>query len=107
MPRSTIELKEIINSESAVAVFYSTEKCTVCHVLLPKLQELFSKEFSKIHFIHIDMNIMPKASAEFRVFNAPTLLVFFEGKEVFRKSSNMGVGEIEQVVKRYYDFMFS
>lgn len=106
-PASASELKELINTRTASAVYFSTERCTVCHSLLPKLEELFLENFPQILFIHIEMHKLPEAAAIYSVFNAPTLLVFFEGKESFRKSSNMGIKEVKDTLKRPYELLFS
>lgn len=106
-PSSLFELKKVIESESGTAVYFSTERCTVCHALLPKMETLFAENFPQIKFIHVEMHKLPDASAHFSVFNAPTLLVFFEGKESYRKSSNMGIGEVFESLRRPYKLLFS
>lgn len=105
-PSSLAEIQEAIDSDAAVALYFSTERCTVCHALLPKMEGLFSEELPKIQFFHIEMYKLPDAGPAFSVFNAPTLLVFFEGKESFRKSSNMGIGEVYNSLKRPYELLF-
>lgn len=106
-PSSLSNVKEILSSDAAVAVFYSTERCAVCHALLPKMEALFAEKFPRIKFLHVEMHKLPEAAAAYSVFNAPTLLVFFEGKETFRKSSNMGMGEVFEALHRPYKLLFS
>lgn len=94
-----------ISTEMGVALYFSTFNCGVCVALQPKVVHLLSTEFSKIHFISIPSHQYPEIAAHFSVFSAPTLLVFLEGKEVLRKSRNMGIAEIEKSLNRPYKIL--
>lgn len=107
IPSSLASLQVSIATAEAVAVYFSTESCSVCHALLPKIEALFSESFPRVQFLHVAMHKLPDAGAAYSVFNAPTLLVFFEGKETFRKSSNMGIGEVYEMLQRPYELLFS
>lgn len=100
-----ITFKESIESELAVAVYFSTSNCGVCHALRPKVEELFSIEFPAIKFVHIEIDKSPGISGEYSVFSAPTLLVFFEGKEFLRKVRLMGIQELQQKIERPYNML--
>lgn len=98
-------LKNLIESESAVAVYFSAPNCGVCHALRPKVEALFSTDFRLIKFIHIEIEKSPGISGEFSVFSAPTLLVFFEGKEFLRKVRLMGIQELQRIIQRPYNML--
>ncbi|NLP45880.1 MAG: thioredoxin family protein [Epulopiscium sp.] len=84
-----------------VSLFYFTSKtCPVCHVLLPRVEKLVSI-YPKISAIHIDIEKIPKAQGEFMVFSAPTVLIFWEGKEIFRQSRFIRLEEVEECIKKY------
>ena len=99
-------LNEIIYAEPAVAVYFSTPNCGVCHALRPKVEALFTKEFPLVKFIHVEMDKSPGISGEYGVFSAPTLLVFFEGKEFLRKVRLMGIQELQEKIERPYNMVF-
>ena len=99
-------LSNLIASEPAVAVYFSAPNCGVCHALRPKVEELFSEEFPAVKFIHIEIDKSPGVSGEYGVFSAPTLLVFFEGKEFLRKVRLMGIQEIHDIIERPYNMVF-
>lgn len=99
-------LSNLIASEPAVAVYFSAPNCGVCHALRPKVEELFSEEFPAVKFIHIEIDKSPGVSGEYGVFSAPTLLVFFEGKEFLRKVRLMGIQEIHDIIERPYKMVF-
>lgn len=98
-----IELKE---SEPALLGYFSTESCNVCKVLKPKVAELIQSEFPKIKLVYVKSDILPEIAAQNQVFAAPTILVFFEGREYIRKSRNIGIGELYQEIQRPYSMIF-
>ncbi len=95
-------LKERIETEAAVAVYFSAPNCGVCLALRPKVEALFSKEFPLVKFVQVEIDKSPGISGEYSVFSAPTLLVFFEGKEFLRKVRLMGIQELQQKIERPY-----
>lgn len=99
-------LQELITKELAVAIYFSSPNCNVCHALKPKVEALFLEEFPKINYVHSQIAAPASVAAEYTVFSAPTLLVFFEGKETIRKVRLMGIQELYDQIKRPYDMLF-
>jgi thioredoxin-like negative regulator of GroEL len=99
-----LKLKE---EESALLTYFSTDACNVCKVLKPKVAELIQSEFPKIKLAYIKSDKLPEVAAQNQVFAAPTILVFFEGREYIRRSRNIGVGEMQNEIERPYAMMFS
>ena len=100
------EFLKLKGEEPALLAYFSTENCNICKVLEPKVAELIQTEFPKIKLIYIKSDILPEVAAQNQVFAAPTILVFFEGKEYIRKSRNIGVGELQHEIERPYSMMF-
>lgn len=98
-------LKNLIASEPAVAVYFSAPNCGVCHALRPKIEDLFSEKFPSVKFVHVQIDKSPGISGEYSVFSAPTLLVFFEGKEFLRKVRLMGIQELQEKIERPYKML--
>lgn len=99
-----LQMKE---QEPALLAYFSTEACNVCKVLKPKIDDLIQAEFPKIKLAYIKSDKLPDVAAQNQVFAAPTLLVFFEGREFIRKSRNIGVGELQREIDRPYSMIFS
>lgn len=97
-----LKLKE----EPALLAYFSTEVCNVCKVLKPKVEELITKKFPNIKLTYIKSDVLPEVAAQNQVFTAPTLLVFFDGREYIRKSRNIGLSELEKEIDRLYSMMF-
>src|SRR5690606_18147264 len=103
--QSIDEFLKLKNEEQALLAYFSTEICNVCKVLKPKVSELVQNEFSKIKLIYIKSDELPELAAQNQVFAAPTILVFFEGKEYIRKSRNIGIGELQREIERPYSMI--
>jgi thiol-disulfide isomerase/thioredoxin len=98
-----LKLKE---EEPALLAYFSTDACNVCKVLKPKVAELIQSEFPKIKLAYIKSDKSPELAAQNQVFAAPTILVFFEGREYIRRSRNIGIGELQNDIERPYSMMF-
>lgn len=98
-------LKELIESEPAAAVYFSAPDCGLCLALRPKVEALFSQRFPLIRFVHIQIDKSPCVLGAYGVFSAPTLLVFFEGKEFLRKVRLMGIQELQEKIERPYHLL--
>lgn len=88
------------------AYYFKSPNCVVCESLLPKIEAHIKSQYPLLEWQVIEVDRYPDTAAQFHVFTAPTLLVFFEGKEYFRWVRNFSVGEIDHRLKRVYDLMF-
>ena len=104
---STLNQTEELLKETAAALYFSTPTCSVCHSLKPHVKELLSTAFPKIAFYEVNIPDAPEISGHFTVFTAPTLIVFFEGKEYKRFTRAFGVVELKQALERPYKLLFS
>lgn len=98
-----LKLKE---EETALLAYFSTEACNVCKVLKPKVAELVKTEFPEMKMVYVRSDVLPEVAAQNRVFAAPTILIFFDGREYIRKSRNIGIGELQQEIDRPYSMIF-
>jgi thioredoxin 1 len=104
---TTNDFNEFISNNSGAVVYFSTPKCNVCKVLKPKLIELLNKNFPLMKFAYVDCDKAKELAAQNNIFTVPTILFFFDRKELFRKSRNIGLSEIEEDISRPYNLFFS
>jgi thioredoxin 1 len=100
------EFELILAENDAVLAYFSTETCSVCHVLKPKVIEMVSESFPKMKMVFIESDKLAELAAQNRVFTAPTVVVFFAGRETIRKSRAFGVDELRSEIHRPYSLMF-
>ncbi len=98
-------LKDLISSKLGVMVYFSGERCNVCHALRPKVNELFDSNFPQIEQIFLDAHENIDISAHFQVFSVPTLIVFLDGKEFVREGRNMSISGLDEKLSRVYGML--
>jgi thioredoxin-like negative regulator of GroEL len=100
------ELQHKIDSEKGVLLYFSSDSCSVCKVLRPKVAKLLHDQFPLMVSHYVDTEMSPVISGQFRVFTIPTIILFFEGKEHLRYSRNIGMHQLEESLSRPYDLVF-
>ncbi|MFY9154206.1 MAG: thioredoxin family protein [Prolixibacteraceae bacterium] len=100
------EFDTILAEEDAVLAYFSTEVCNVCKVLKPKVIEMMHESFPKVKMIYVQSDKLPEVAAQNRVFAAPTVVIFFAGRETIRKSRAFGLDELQSEIERPYSMMF-
>lgn len=105
--QSLEEFNRLKQEEPALLGYFSTDACNVCKVLKPKVEELIQKEFPKVKLAYVKSDVLPDVAGQHQVFAAPTILVFFDGREFIRKSRNIGIDELRREIGRPYSLIFS
>ncbi|MBN2722399.1 MAG: thioredoxin family protein [Campylobacterales bacterium] len=98
-------LEDLISSKLGVMLYFSGERCNVCHALRPKVKELFDNNFPLIEQIFLDAHENLEISVHFQVFSIPTLIVFLDGKEFVREGRNMSIGGLQEKLGRVYEIL--
>lgn len=101
------EFQKILSDNKAVLVYFSNDTCNVCKVLKPKVEKMLSESFPEIPMYYVDTVLTPDISAQHTVFTIPTIVVFFEGREIIRKSRHIGVDQLQSEIERPYSIFFS
>jgi len=104
--KSLDEFLTLKEEQAAVLAYFSTDACSVCKVLKPKVEEMATVNFPKMQLVYIKSDVLPDVAAQNSVFTAPTIVVFFDGRETIRKSRAFGVGELQDEIGRYYSMLF-
>ena len=99
-------LQERIEGEEALLIYFSTESCSVCKILKPKVAELLKEQFPKMAAFYVDTDKSPVLSGQHRIFTIPSLLIFFGGKEHARLSRNLALHQLEEIIEKPYRLIF-
>jgi thioredoxin 1 len=89
---------EIINSDKPVLVDFSAEWCGPCKMMVPILKELRQKMGDTIRILKVDVDRNPELSTGLQIQSVPTLMLFKNGKAVWRQSGVMQANELEKVI---------
>ncbi len=104
--QSLQEFEQLLAEQDAVLAYFSTEICSVCKVLKPKVIEMVAQSFPKMKMVFVESDQLPEVAAQNRVFAAPTIIVFFACRETIRKSRAFGIDELKAEILRPYSMMF-
>lgn len=99
------EIKETIQTEAGVLLYFSGEDCNVCHALRPKFSEVFSEHFPLVKQIFLDAHIHAEIAAQFQVFSVPTMIVYLQGQEFAREGRAVSLHQLTQRLQRPYEIM--
>lgn len=89
------KFSDLINGDTPVLVDMFAEWCGPCKAMAPILQDVKSKVGENVKIIKIDVDKNPQVAQKFQVRGVPTLILFKEGKLLWRQS---GVVESSQLV---------
>ena len=79
-------------------LLFSSEKCSVCNALKPKLEKL-AERFG-VAFKEVKLEENPQECAQKMVFAAPTVILEENGKELNRWSGIFSLEEVENFLNR-------
>ncbi len=100
------DFDNMVSEKKVFIAYFSHEKCNVCHVLLPKVQELIQSHFPKASLFYCNTVTSPEIAAQNRVFTVPTVKIFIDGKEHQSFSRNMGISQLQKAIERPYNMIF-
>ncbi|MDY0393274.1 thioredoxin family protein [Virgibacillus halophilus] len=100
---NTLEKIDSFIAENQMSFIYITQpNCSVCHGLLPQIQELMER-YPKIKLGKVDAASVPAIAGKFSVFTVPVLILFIEGKEYLREARIVHLDLLEEKLNRVYE----
>jgi thioredoxin 1 len=90
---------DIINSPKPVLVDFFATWCGPCQMLAPILKEVKEELGEKVTIIKIDVDKNQSLAAQYQVRGVPTMLLFQNGKQVWRQSGVLSKQEIIKIIK--------
>lgn len=90
---------EIINSGKPVLVDFFAEWCGPCKTMAPILNEVKSRLGEEANIIKVDVDKNQDASIKYGIRSVPTLILFKNGKEVWKQSGVVPAESLIQVIR--------
>lgn len=95
--------KDIINSEIPVLIDFYAEWCGPCKMLAPILKEVKESLGTNIKILKIDVDKNQNLASQYQVRGVPTLILFKQGKQLWRESGLRQKEELITIIKQYSD----
>lgn len=89
----------IINSETPILVDFFAEWCGPCKTLAPILKDVKRELGDSIKIIKIDVDKNQALSAKYQVRGVPTMILFKNGKQLWRQSGVVEKNQIISIIK--------
>jgi thioredoxin 1 len=91
---------ELIQSNKPVLVDFFAEWCGPCKVMAPILKEVKQEIGDAASILKVDVDKNPQAAAAYQVQGVPTLILFKEGKVLWRQSGVVPKNGLVGVIKK-------
>ncbi len=91
----------IINSEKPVLVDFFADWCGPCKMLAPILKEVKDELGDSIKIVKIDVDKNQPLSAKYQVRGVPTMILFKNGKQLWRQSGVLQKNDLIGIINSY------
>ncbi len=92
---------EIINSDQPVLVDFFATWCGPCKAMSPILDEVAKQVQGKARVLKIDVDKNQQAAATYQVRGVPTLILFKNGKQLWRQSGVVDANQLVQLINQH------
>ena len=93
--------KDIINDSKPVLVDFFATWCGPCKVLAPILSEVKAELGEAIKIVKMDVDKNQPLASEYQVRGVPTLILFKNGKQLWRQSGVIQKAELLEIIQSF------
>lgn len=96
-----LSFPELIQREKPTLVDFSAEWCGPCKMMAPILDEVKARVGDRVTIIKIDIDRNPQAAAAYQVQSVPTLLLFKNGKVMWRQIGVVPTEYLSRIIDQH------
>jgi thioredoxin 1 len=93
--------QELINSDKPVLIDFFAEWCGPCKMMKPILEDVKQQVGEKASIIKVDVDRNPSVASSLNIRGVPTLIIYKNGKVLWRKSGVVSADELTLLLKQY------
>lgn len=92
---------EMINNEKPVVVDFFAEWCGPCKIMAPILKDVKDTVGDAVSIVKVDVDKNPSSAQQFQIQGVPTILLFKNGKILWRKSGVVSKQELVATINSF------
>lgn len=93
--------EDLITSNIPVLVDFFAEWCGPCKAMKPILEELKGIKREKVRIVKVDVDKHKEIAAYYQIQSVPTLMIFKDGKQLWRQSGVMRANDLSIILAQY------
>lgn len=93
--------KEKISSNTPTLVDFYADWCGPCKMLSPVIEKVAKKMEGKVNVLKVDVDKNQQVAMEYEVMSIPTMILFHEGKIVWKGVGFMSEDQIAKVIDEH------
>ena len=94
------KFNELINSDEPVLVDFFATWCGPCKTMSPILDDVAKQVQGKAKVIKVDVDKNQQAAAAYQVRGVPTLILFKNGKQIWKQSGVVPANELVNLINQ-------
>ncbi|MCD7924974.1 MAG: thioredoxin [Bacteroides sp.] len=95
------KVEDLITSNIPVLVDFFAEWCGPCKAMKPILEELKEMKGEKVRIVKVDVDKHKEIAAYYQIQSVPTLMIFKDGKQLWRQSGVMRANDLNTILSQY------
>ena len=92
---------QIIDSDKPVLVDFTAAWCGPCKMMAPILKDVKQELGEAVKIVKIDVDQNPGTAMEYQIQGVPTLILFKDGKPMWRQSGVVPKAGLVSVIKKF------
>lgn len=91
----------ISSSDVPVIVDFFAEWCGPCKTMSPILKQVKDMQGDKVRIVKVDIDKNNALAMQYSIQSVPTLMIFKNGKQMWRQSGVINAGELNKIVEMF------
>ena len=92
---------DLITSNIPVLVDFYAEWCGPCKMMKPILEDVKAMKGEKVRVVKVDVDKHQELAAYYQIQSVPTLMIFKDGKQLWRQSGVLQAIELSELLAQY------
>lgn len=95
------KFNDLISSKKPILVDFYAEWCGPCKMMKPILEDVKAMKGEKARIVKINVDKNQELAALYQIQSVPTLMIFKDGKQMWRQSGVMQAKELSELLTQY------